>query len=206
MRKLHDLHEVRANAVVGRVVDENRLGRGMLGNRLLHVRDAHSERNTEPLVLPGIDVRGNRAADDKRVDRAAVDVARQNNLVPRRAGGHDHRLHRRGRPVHHEECIVRPEGLRREGLGVLDDRDGMPQVVERLHRVDVHRHRPRTEILRELEIAAPALVGRDVKMGESVDALPVERICERRFTLPLPLRIPCSRRYGSCHLLDHLLR
>ena len=205
VRDLHDLAEVGADAVVRRVVDEDRLRARMLRDRLLDVLDAHAERNAETPVDAGVDVHRDRAADDERVDGAPVDVAREYYLVPGGAGRHYHRLHRGRRAVHHEERVVRPERLRRELLRLLDHGDGMPQVVERLHRVYVHRERPLAEVLGELGVAAAALVRRHVEVREPVYALAVKRVRERRLALPCPCRISCCRRYGSCHLIYHLV-
>ena len=164
VREAHDLGEVRADAVVRRVVDEYRLCGRMRGDRPLHVLDAHAERDADAFLLPGVDVDGHRAAHDERVDRTAVHIARQYYLVARRARRHDHRLHRRRRAVHHEERVVRAERLGREALRLAYDRYGVRQVVERLHGVYVHRHRPRAEVLRKLRVAAPAFVGRHVEV------------------------------------------
>ena len=204
--ELHDLHEVRADAVVGGVVHEHGLRGGVLRDRLRHVLHAHPERDAEALVRAGVHVHGNRPAHHERVDGAAVHVAREDDLVARRAGGHDHRLHGRRGAVDHEERIIRAERLGREALRVADHRHGMPEVVERLHGVDVHRHRPLAEVLGELGVAAPALVRGHVEVREAVDPLRVQRVGERRRPLA---RRPCvlrPRRYGSCHLIDHLLR
>ena len=203
--KLHDLHEVRADAVVGGVVHEHSLRGGMFRDRLRHVLDAHPERDAEALVRAGVHVHGNRAAHHERVDRAAVDVAGEDDLVARRTRGHDHRLHGGRCAVHHEERVVRAERLGRETLRVADHRDGVSEVVKRLHGVDVHRHRAFAEVFGQLGVAASALVRGHVEVREAVDPLRVKRIGERRRPLA---RRPCvfrPRRYGSCHLIDHLL-
>ena len=180
VRDLHDLDEVRADAVVGRVVDEDRLGVRMRGDRLLHVLDAHAERDAEALVRARVDVDGDRAADDERVDGAAVHVARQDDLVAGAAAGHDHRLYGGGGAVHHEERVVRAERLGGELLGLLDDGNRVAQVVQGLHGVDIHGHGPCAKIFSELRVPAAALVGGNVKVGESVDPLLIQRIRQRR--------------------------
>ena len=155
----------------------------MRGYRLLDVGYAHAERDAEASVYAGVDVDRHRAADDKRVDGASVDVARQDYLVADGAGRHYHRLHRRSGAVHHEERVVCAKGLGSELLGLLYDGDGMPEVVERLHRVDVHGESPLAKVFRQLGIATPALVRGHVEVRKPVYALAVESVRQR--SLPL---------------------
>ena len=206
VRKLHDLDEVGADAVVGGVVDENRLSIGMLRNRLLNVRDLHAERDAEAFIAAWVHVNRDGTVHDERVDGAPVDVARQDDLLAAPARGPDHGLHRRGGAVHHEERVVRAERLRRELLRILDHRNRMSKVVEGLHGIDVERHAELAEIVGELRVHPATLMPRNVKMREPVDALRIQRVRERRLGLPHAHCIFRPRRYGSCHLIDHPIR
>ena len=173
VRDLHDLDEVRADAVIGRVIDENRLRIRIRRDGLLHVGDGHAERNAQPLVTPRIDVDRHGAVHHERVDGAAMDVSRQDDLVAAIRRSPDHGLHGRGRAVHHEERVIGPEKLGGETLGVFDDGNRVAEVIERLHGIDVQFHAQLAEILGELGVHAPALVGRDVKVRQAVDPLRV---------------------------------
>ena len=200
VRDLDDALKVRADAVVSRVVYENRLCRRMGGNRLLDVGDAHAERNAEASVYAGVDVDRHGAADDERVDGASVDVARQDYLVADGAGRHYHRLHRRSGAVHHEKRVVRAERLGRELLRLLDDGNRMPEVVERLHRVDVHGESPLAKVFRQLGIATPALVRGHVEVRKPVYALAVESVRQRRLALANAQFVDLPPGRCPCHL------
>ncbi len=148
VREPYDFPNVRADAVVGRVIDEHRLGGRMLLNSGLHVRDRHAERNAQPVVHLRVDVNRNRAGQHECVDDAAVYVARQNDLVAAFDHGEDHRLYAARRAAHHQEGVRRTERIRRQLLGLADNAGRVAQVVERLHRVDIHRHALLTEEFR----------------------------------------------------------
>ena len=178
-----DRLQVGAHAVVRRVVDEDGLRVGVLLDGALHILHAHPQRDAEPRVAPGVDVDGDRAVDDERVDGAAVDVARHDDLFAAAARRPDHRLDGGRGAVHHEEGVIRAERLRRERLRIPDDADGMAQVVERLHGVDVERHAQASVVLGQLGIHAPALVAGHVEMRQTVDPLRVQRLRERRSLL-----------------------
>ena len=163
VRQFDDLADVRADAVIGRVVDEHRLRGRVLLDGGLDVRDRHSERNAQTVVHLRIDVDGNCAGEHERVDNAAVHVARQNDLV---AALHDreyHRLHAARRAADHEEGVRRAERIGRQLLRLADDARRVAQVVERLHRVDVHGHALLAEERRQLGRAASALVAGNVE-------------------------------------------
>ena len=180
VREGDDRLKVGAHAVVCGVVHEHGLRVGVLLDRALDVGDAHAERDAEARVAAGVDVHRHRTVHDERVDRAAVDVARQDDLLAASARGPDHGLHGGRGAVHHEERVVRPERLRGQLLRRLDDGDGMPEVVEGLHRVDVQRHAELAEVVRQLGVHAPALVAGHVKVRQAVDSLGVQRLGERR--------------------------
>ena len=163
VRELDNFSDVRADAVVGRVVDEHRLRGRVLLDGGLDVRDRHAERNAQPVVHLRIDIDRYRAGEHERVDDAAVHVARENDLV---AALHDreyHRLHAARRAADHEEGVRRAERIGRQLLRLADDARRVAQVVERLHRVDVHGHALLTEERRQLGRAASALVAGNVE-------------------------------------------
>ena len=163
VRELHDFTDIRADAVVGRVVDEDCLGGRMLFDCLFDVRDRHAERNAQTVVHLRIDIDRDSAGEHERVDDAAVHVARQNDLV---AALHDreyHRLHAARRAANHEEGVRRAERIGRQLLRLADDARRVTQVVERLHRVDVHGHALLAEELCQLGRAASALVAGNVE-------------------------------------------
>ena len=62
------------------------------------------------------------------------------------------------RAAHHEEGVRRAEGVGGELFRVADDGHGVAEVVERLHRVDVHAHALFPEQPCELRVAPPAFV------------------------------------------------
>ena len=200
VRNLDNALKVRADAVVSRVVYENRLCRWMRGYRLLDVGYAHAERNAEATVDAGVDVDRHRAADDERVDGASMDIARQDDLVADGAGRHYHRLHRRSGAVHHEKRVVRAERLGRELLRLLDDGNRMPEVVERFHGVDVHGESTLAKVFRQLRIAAPALVRGHVEVRKPVYALAVESVRQRRLALANAQFVDLPPGRCPCHL------
>ena len=148
VREPYDFPNVRADAVIGRVVDEHRLCGRVLFNGGLHIRDRHAERNAKPVVHLRVDVNRNRAGQHQCVDDAAVYVARQDDLVSALDNGQDHRLYAARRAAHHQEGVRRTERIRRQLLGLADNAGRVAQIVERLHRIDVHRHALLTEEFR----------------------------------------------------------
>ena len=179
VRQPDDRAQVGADAVVGRVVDQHRLGVGIGLDRRLQVGERHPERNAQIGVHLRVDVDGNRAVDDERVDRRAVDVARQNDLLTGLDGGEDHSLDGGGRAVDDEERIVRLERLGRQALRILDDRHGMRQIVQRLHRVHVQRHQLGAEVVVQCRVHPAALVPGHVKMRQTVDPLLFQSVGDR---------------------------
>ena len=183
MGERDDGAQVRADPVVGRIVDEDGLRVRIGRNRRLDVRKPHPQRNAELGIHLRVHVHGNRPVHDERVDRRAVYVARQDDLLPGLDGCEDHRLHGGRRAVHDEECVVSAERLRRQRLRVLDDRHGVREIVERLHGVDVKRHQLGAEILVQRRIHAPALVAGHVEMRQAVDPLLFQSLGNRRIQL-----------------------
>ena len=60
----------------------------------------------------------------------------------------------------------RAEGVGGQLLGFPDDRDRVAQIVQRLHRVDVHTHALFAQQRHQLGVAAAALVAGDVKRDD----------------------------------------
>ena len=85
--QFHDSGKVGTDAVVCRVVDQNSFCVRILQDRLFHLSQIHSQRNTVFLVGARVYIDRHAAAEHQRVDRAAVDVARQDNLFVLAAGG-----------------------------------------------------------------------------------------------------------------------
>ena len=158
VRKPYDFPNVRADAVIGRVVDEHRLRGRVLLNGGLHIRDRHAERNAKPVVHLRVDVNRNRTGQHQCVDNAAVYVARQDNFVAAFDNGQNHRLYAGSRAAHHEEGVRRAERIGGQLFGLADNAGRVAQVVERLHRVDIHCHALLTEEFRQLRRTASALV------------------------------------------------
>ena len=167
VREADDGPEVRADAVVGRVVDEDGFGVGVAADGLLHLFHAHAERDAEGVVHLRVDVDGDGAAENEGVDGAAVDVARHDDLVAAADGREDHGLDGRGGAADHEEGVRGVEGFGGKGFGVLDDGDGMAEIVEHLHGVDIDVEAFWAEEVPEFGVAAAAFMARYVKGYEA---------------------------------------
>ena len=105
-----------------------------------------------------------------------MDVARHDDLVAAVHGREHHRLHGRGRAADHEESVRGVERVGGERLGVADDGDGMTEVVEHLHRVDVHIEAGGAEEIAQLGVAAAALVSGYVERYEARPLHALERL------------------------------
>ena len=163
VRHVHDGPQVRADAVIGRVVHQHRHRLRVLADRLLDRLPRHAQRDAQPLIHLGVDVHGHRAAQHQRVDHAAVHVARQYDLVAALAGRQHHALHRAGRAAHHQKRVRCAEGLRRQLLRLANDRHRVAQVVQRLHAVDVHVQALLAQERGRLRVAPAVLVAGHVK-------------------------------------------
>ena len=186
-----DLLEVRADTVIGRVVDQDRFGGGVLLDRVLHVRNRHTQRDTQPVVHLRIDVNRDRAGEHERVYDRTVHVAGQDDLIPAFDDRQHHRLYARGRAADHEEGVRRAESLGGELLRLADDADRVAQVVQRLHGVDVHGHALFAEEFGQFGVAAPALVSGDIKRDDTHIFKVFERLFDRRTGL-IHKQIPSS--------------
>ena len=81
VRQLHDFRQIRADAIVSRVIHQNRAGIRILADRLVHLLHTHTKRNAKPLIHLRIHIYRMRAAQNHGVDDTAVYIAGQNNLV-----------------------------------------------------------------------------------------------------------------------------
>ena len=160
---LHDGAQVAAHAVVGGVVDQDGHGLRVLGDGLGHLLAPHPQGDAQPLVDLRVHIDRHGPAEHQRVDDAPVHVAGQDDLVPALAGRKHHALHGAGRPAHHEEGVGRAKGVGRQLLRLVDDGDGVAEVVQGLHAVDVHAHALLPEERRQLRVAPAMLVAGHVK-------------------------------------------
>ena len=132
--------QIGADAIVGRVVHQNRLGVRILLNRLLHLLHLHAQRNPQAHIALWVYINRNRSAQNQRSHHASVDVSGQNNLISPLYHGKDHALYRRGGSSHHQKRVGRSERLSRQPLRLCDHRDWMAQVVKGLHGINVNSH------------------------------------------------------------------
>ena len=175
---LDDGPQVGADAVVGGVVDQHGHGVGMLLDGLCHLLPLHAQGDAQALVHLGVDVDRHRAAEHQRVQHAAVDVAGQDDLIAPLAGGEHHALHAAGGAAHHQKGVGRAKGVRRQLLGLPDDRHRVAEVVQRLHAVDVHAHTLLAQEGRQLGVAPPSLVAGHVKGDDPHLPEPLQRLVD----------------------------
>ena len=83
--KLCNTADIRTNAIVGRVVDQNRLGIRIFQNGTFHSLYGHAQRNAQILVFVRIDIDGNGTIDNQRIDGAAVHITGHDELFSRLA-------------------------------------------------------------------------------------------------------------------------
>ena len=180
MAQPDDFPQVRADAVIGRVVDQDRLGRGVFFDRFFHIRDRHAQRDAQPVVHLRVDIDRDGAGQHQRVDDRAVHIAGQDDLVPTADDRQHHGLHAGGRAADHQEGVRRAEGVGGEFLGFAYDAHRVAQVVQRLHGVDVHGHALLAEEAGQLGVAAAALVSGYVKRYNAHFFETFERLFDRR--------------------------
>ena len=129
MGKLYDRFYIRADAVIGRVVDEHRNRVRIVLDGLFYFFDLHSQRNTEFLVHLRIYVDRDSAAEHQSVDDALMYVSRQDDLISGFYHREDHALDRGCRSADHQIGAGRSECLRRKLLCFADHRDRMAQII-----------------------------------------------------------------------------
>ena len=82
MGQLHDTAQIGTDAVIGGVVHQHSLSVRIFPNGLFHSRNAHAERDAEPLITFRVDIDRDGAAQDHGSHHAAVHVARQDEFFP----------------------------------------------------------------------------------------------------------------------------
>ena len=188
VRQLDQRAQVRADAVISGVVDENGDRVWVCLNGRAHIGSFHAERDAELPVHFRVDINRLGPAQHQRIDRALVDVARQNDLVPRFARGQDHALHAAGRAAHHQKRLRRAESVCGKVLGVFDDRDRVAEIVQRFHGVDVEADAFFAQKLYEFRVAAAALVARHIERDHALAAEFFQRLIDRRFLLTFQIQ------------------
>ena len=163
MGQVHDGFQVGADAVVGWIVDQDRLGIRILRHGGFYILQLHPQRDSELRVHLRIDVDRHCAAEHQGVDGAFVDIPGHDDLVAVLTCGEDHALDCACGSPHQKERVGCPEGVRRQIFRLPDHRDRMTQIVERLHGVHVDLHAFLTEEIHQLGIASSSLVPRHVK-------------------------------------------
>ena len=97
-----------------------------------------------------------------------MDIAREYDLFAFLAGCEHHGLDGGSGSPDHEECVAGLEGFSRKFFGFLNDRGGMAEIVERLHRIDVQFDTLLSEKSDQFGIAASSLMSWDVKRHDPV--------------------------------------
>ena len=197
VRQARDGADIGANAVIRRVIDENRLRVRVFAHGALHLADGHPQRNAQAAVHLGVYIHRHRAAEHQSIDRAAVDITGQDDLIPAAAGIQNHALHGGGCAADHEESVRRAEGVRGDFLRFADDGNGMAEVIQRFHGVHVRFHAALAQKGRQFRIAAPALVPRHVKRHHAHPPEILQRLVNRCARLFFPVH---SVRPSPCKL------
>ena len=193
--QLHNLPQIGADAVIGGIVDQDRLGVRMLGNGTAHILQCHAQGNSQPLVDARVDINRHSAAYHQCIDGTAVHVPGHNDLLPRLAHGHDHSLDGGGSAVDDEEGMLCTEGLRCQLFSVLYHRNRVTEIVQRLHGIHVHRHTVCTQKITQLLVAPSALVTGHIQPHHIILLMPAQRLINRGIRLRICHRLPLPRRH-----------
>ena len=81
MRFLRNGTQIRADAVIGRIVDKYRLGVRMALHRVCDIVRAHPERNPKRILDAWIDIDRHSAAENQCIDGTSMNIARHDDLV-----------------------------------------------------------------------------------------------------------------------------
>ena len=167
MRHLHDRTQIGTDAVIGRVIyqDSNRLG--MLLNRFCNLFALHSQGYAQPFVRLGIHIHRNRAAQHQCIDDASMYISGKNDLIAVLTDRKHHTLHGTGGTSHHQKCMCRAKCIGRQLLRLSSDRNGVTEVVERFHTVDIHSHTLFSQKFRQFRIPLSVLVSRYIEGNDS---------------------------------------
>ena len=171
--------QIRAYAVVGRVVYQHGHRMGVLPDGPGQALPCHAQGYAQGLIHVGVDVHGHRAAEHQSVDDAAVHVAGEDDLIPPLAGGEHHALHGAGGAPHHQEGVGRAEGVRRQLLCLPDDGYRVAQVVQGLHAVHVQVDALFSQEGRQLRVAPAPLVAGHVEGHHPHEPEALQRLVDR---------------------------
>ena len=163
MGKFDNGAQVGADTVVGRIVDENRLGIRVCEDRLFHLGNLHAKRNPQAGIALRIDIDRNSAAQHHGAHDAAVNISRQNDLFAALCNREDHCLYRRGGTADHQKGVCRSKRFRCQFFGFPNDRHRMAQIVQRFHRVDIHADAFFAEQSYQLRISPASLVSWNIE-------------------------------------------
>ena len=142
MRRLHDRPEVGTDAVISRIIDQDRHRVRILLDRFQDIVPLHSQRDPQPLVHIRVYIHRLRPAQHQSVDRTPVYIPGHDDLVIFLTAGQDHGLDCRRGAADHEKCVVRSERVRRQLLRLFDHGDRVAQIVQRLHGIHVNADAP----------------------------------------------------------------
>ena len=134
---MDDCPQIRANAVVGRIVHKHCHSVRIFSDHLFHLGYPHPKRDTKMMIHIRIDIHRLCSAKHKRIDDAPVDVSGKDNLISLLTTGQYHALYCRRGPAHHQKCMGRPECFGCQFLCLFDHGNWMTKIVQRFHRIDV---------------------------------------------------------------------
>lgn len=83
MSHAHNGPQVTADAIVGRIIYQYSDGIGMFRNSPCHLLALHAQRNPQPRIDFRIDINRNGTAEYQGIDDTFMDIAWQDNLIPR---------------------------------------------------------------------------------------------------------------------------
>ena len=137
VRQFYDGSQIRTDPVIGGIVHKYRRCIRMLQNGLFHLGQFHTESDTDVIIHLRIDIYRLRSAQYQCIDHTAVNITRQDDLIPRFAGREHHALYRRSGTAHHKICVVRAKCICRQLLRLIDHGNRMAQIVQRFHGIDI---------------------------------------------------------------------
>ncbi|MPN34601.1 hypothetical protein SDC9_182095 [bioreactor metagenome] len=132
-------------------------------------------------------------------------ISRQDDLIPALADGENHALHAGGGAPNHQERMRRAEGVRRKLLRMLDDRYGMAEIIQRLHRIDIDADTFFAQELNEFRVSASALMPRHVERHHALFSKLRKSVVDWRALLLIQIhrRLSFRRLYPSSQRLQH---
>ena len=140
----------------------------------------HAQGNTQLAVHIRINIYGNSAIQNQRINYTFMHIAGQNNLFPGLSGGKHHALHGGSSSSHHEKGMCRTKGLCRQLLRIPNNRYRMAQIIQGLHGVYVQVYTFFSKKLPQLGIAAATLVTRHIKGYHALFTKGLQGLVNRR--------------------------